>query len=187
VEQEPFLFSRTIRENILYGVQGEVSQGEIETAAQAAAIHEDIIAFPKGYDTLLGERGITLSGGQKQRVAIARTLLKNPRILILDDSTSSVDAETEGLIRGALERLMLGRTTFVIAHRVQSLMTADLILVFDHGQIVQRGTHAQLLEQPGPYREIYDLQVRIEARLEQELESNTATEQACSCSHSTGV
>jgi ATP-binding cassette subfamily B protein len=102
-------------------------------------------------------------------VAIARTLLKNPRILILDDSTSSVDAETEGLIRGALERLMQGRTTFIIAHRVQSLMAADLILVFDHGQIVQRGTHMQLIEQSGPYREIHDLQVHIDAELEKEL------------------
>lgn len=169
VEQEPFLFSRTIRENIVYGVQREVSQAEIEAAAEAAAIHADISRFPKGYDTLLGEKGITLSGGQKQRVAIARTLLKDPRILILDDSTSSVDAETEGLIRGALEHLMRGRTTFVIAHRVQSLMAADLILVFDHGQIVQRGTHAQLVQQPGPYRDIYDLQVRIDAELEKEL------------------
>jgi len=169
VEQEPFLFSRTIRENILYGVRREVSQGEVEAAAQAAAIHEDILSFPKGYDTLLGERGITLSGGQKQRVAIARTLLKDPRILILDDSTSSVDAQTEGLIRGALEHLMRGRTTFVIAHRVQSLMTADLILVFDHGQIVQRGKHADLIQESGPYRDIYDLQVRIDTGLDKEL------------------
>jgi ATP-binding cassette subfamily B protein len=171
VEQEPFLFSRSIRENILYGVQHEVPQGAIEAAAKAAAIHEDIIAFPKGYDTLLGERGVTLSGGQKQRVAIARTLLKDPRILILDDSTSSVDAETEGLIRGALEHLMQGRTTLVIAHRIQSLMAADLIVVFDHGRIIQRGTHAQLVAQPGPYRDIYGLQVRIDTELEKELAS----------------
>jgi ATP-binding cassette subfamily B protein len=169
VEQEPFLFSRTIRENIVYGTQREVSQEEIESAARAAAIHEDIMSFPNGYDTLLGEKGITLSGGQKQRVAIARTLLKNPRILILDDSTSSVDVETEQLIRAALERLMQGRTTFVIAHRVQSLMAANLILVLDHGRIVQRGTHAQLIEQPGPYREIYDLQVRVDSELDKEL------------------
>jgi len=169
VEQEPFLFSRTIRENILYGVRREVSQQEIEAAARGAAIHEDIMSFPKGYDALLGEKGITLSGGQKQRVAIARTLLKNPRILILDDSTSSVDVETEQLIRAALERLMQGRTTFVIAHRVQSLMAADLILVFDHGRIVQRGTHAQLITQPGPYREIHDLQLRIDTEIEKEL------------------
>jgi ATP-binding cassette subfamily B protein len=169
VEQEPFLFSRTIRENIVYGTQREVSQEEIEGAARAAAIHEDIMSFPNGYETLLGEKGITLSGGQKQRVAIARTLLKNPGILILDDSTSSVDVETEQLIRAALERLMQGRTTFVIAHRVQSLMAANLILVLDHGRIVQRGTHAQLIEQPGPYREIYDLQLRIDSELDMEL------------------
>ncbi len=169
VEQEPFLFSRTIRENIVYGVQHPVRQQDIEAAALAAAIHDDIMDFPRGYDTLLGEKGITLSGGQKQRVAIARTLLKDPRILILDDSTSSVDAETEGLIRNALERLMRGRTTFIIAHRVQSLMAADLILVFDHGRIVQRGTHAQLVGQSGPYREIYDLQVHIDSELKREL------------------
>jgi ATP-binding cassette subfamily B protein len=174
VEQEPFLFSRTIRENIAYGVRRDVSQEEIEAAARAAAIHEDIMSFPKGYDTLLGEKGITLSGGQKQRVAIARALLKDPRILILDDSTSSIDIETEQVIRAALERLMQGRTTFVIAHRVRSLLAADLILVFDHGRIVQRGTHAQLVEQEGPYREIYDLQVRIDAELATELAGATS-------------
>ena len=171
VEQEPFLFSRSIRENISYGVDRKVADDEIEQAARSAAIDSEIRAFPNGYATLLGERGITLSGGQKQRVAIARTLLKNPRILILDDSTSSVDAETEVLIRSALDHLLLGRTTFVIAHRVQSLMTADLILVFDQGRIVQRGTHASLVTESGPYRQIYDLQVRIEAELERELSS----------------
>jgi len=171
VEQEPFLFSRTIRENIRYGVDRVVSDDEIEQAARSAAIDNEIRAFPQGYDTLLGERGITLSGGQKQRVAIARTLLKNPRILILDDSTSSVDAETEALLRSALDRLLAGRTTFVIAHRVQSLMTADEILVLKQGRIVQRGTHASLLTEEGPYRQIYDLQVRIETELERELSS----------------
>ncbi len=131
VEQEPFLFSRTIRENITYGVKRQVSQEDIEGAARAAAIHDVILTFPEGYDTLVGEKGVTLSGGQKQRVAIARTLLKDPRILILDDSTSSVDTETEVEIRGALARLMQGRTSFIIAHRIQSVMDADLILV--HG------------------------------------------------------
>ena len=111
---------------------------------------------------------MTLSGGQKQRVAIARTLLKNPRILILDDATSSVDAETEGAIREALERLMEGRTTFIIAHRIQSVMIADLILVFDKGQVVQRGTHEHLLSQPGIYRQVYDLQTRIENELDRQ-------------------
>ncbi len=169
VEQEPFLFSRSIRENITYGVGREVSQAEVEAAARAAAVHDVIVSFPDGYNTLVGERGVTLSGGQKQRVAIARTLLKDPRILILDDSTSSVDMATEAEIRLALERLMRGRTTFIIAHRIQSLMAADLILVLDKGEIVQRGTHAELMEQPGMYCQIYELQARIETELEKEL------------------
>jgi ATP-binding cassette subfamily B protein len=168
VEQEPFLFSRTIRENITYGVGRQVPEAEIEAAARAAAIHDVIITFPDGYDTLVGEKGMTLSGGQKQRIAIARTLLKDPRILILDDSTSSVDAETEGVIRQALERLMRGRTTFIIAHRIQSVMIADLVLVLDKGRIVQRGTHEQLLAQPGIYRQIHDLQTRLEIEVERE-------------------
>ena len=169
VEQEPFLFSRTIRENITYGVGREVDDAEVEAAARAAAIHDTIITFPEGYGTLVGEKGVTLSGGQKQRVAIARTLLKDPAILILDDSTSSVDTETEAEIRAALDRLMVGRTTFVIAHRIQSLMTADLILVLDKGRIVQRGKHQELMEQDGIYRRIYDMQARIEVELEREL------------------
>ena len=169
VEQEPFLFSRTIRENITYGVPGEVPQERIEEAARAAAIHDVILGFPKGYDTMVGEKGVTLSGGQKQRVAIARTILKDPAILILDDSTSSVDTETEAAIRGALEKLMVGRTSFVIAHRVQSLMKADLILVLDAGRIVERGTHATLLAGGGLYHRIFDLQTRIESDLASEL------------------
>ncbi|RLC59033.1 MAG: ABC transporter ATP-binding protein [Chloroflexota bacterium] len=169
VEQEPFLFSRTVRENITYGVGREVSDEEVEAAARAAAIHDVIMSFPDGYDTLVGEKGVTLSGGQKQRVAIARTLLKDPRILILDDATSSVDTETEGLIREALERLMEGRTTFIIAHRIQSVMNADLILVLDQGRIVQRGTHEELMAQEGIYRRIYDMQARIEDTLEREI------------------
>jgi len=169
VEQEAFLFSRTIRENITYGVGRAVEQPEIEAAARAAAVHDVICSFPNGYDTLVGEKGVTLSGGQKQRLTIARTLLKNPRILILDDSTSAVDSETEAAIREAMERLMVGRTTFIIAHRIQSVMNADLILVLDRGQIVQRGTHEELLEQPGMYRRVYDLQVHIEHELEKEI------------------
>ena len=171
IEQEPFLFSRTIRENITFGVSRDVTDEEVEKAARAAAIHEVILSFPKGYDTLVGERGVTLSGGQKQRVALARTLLKNPCILILDDSTSSVDTETEAEIRTALKRLMENRTTFVIAHRVQSLMAADLILVLDKGRIVQRGTHDELVDQPGIYRRVYDVQARIEDELEREVAS----------------
>jgi ATP-binding cassette subfamily B protein len=169
VEQEPFLFSRTIRENITYGVGREVDDAEVEAAARAAAIHDSILTFPEGYDTLVGEKGVTLSGGQKQRVAIARTLLRDPGILILDDSTSSVDTETEAEIRAALDRLMVGRTTFIIAHRIQSLMNADLILVLDRGRIVQRGKHQELMAQEGIYRRIYDMQARIEVELEKEL------------------
>jgi ATP-binding cassette subfamily B protein len=169
VEQEPFLFSRTIRENIPYSVGRKVSQEEIEAAAKAAAIHEVIIGFPNGYNTLVGERGVTLSGGQKQRIAIARTLLKDPCILIFDDATSSVDTETEAAIRQALQRLMAERTTFIIAHRIQTVMNADLILVLENGRIVQKGTHAELVDCPGVYREIYELQARIEDELEAEI------------------
>ena len=143
---------------------------EIEAAAQAAAVHDVVLSFPEGYKTLVGEKGVTLSGGQKQRVAIARTLLKNPRILILDDSTSSVDTETEAEIRSALEMLMMNRTTFIIALRIQSVMNANLILVLDKGRIVQKGTHQELLAQDGIYRQIYDIQTRIETELEQEID-----------------
>ena len=146
-----------------------MSDEEVEAAARAAVIHEVILAFPNGYDTLVGERGVTLSGGQKQRVTIARTLLKDPSILILDDATSSVDTETDASIREALQRLMQGRTTFIIAHRVQSVMEADLILVMDAGRIIQRGSHAELVSQAGIYRQIFDLQVQIEADLEREI------------------
>ncbi len=171
VQQEPFLFSRSIRENIMYGVVRSVSNEEIERAAKAAAIHDVILGFPDGYNTLVGEKGVTLSGGQKQRVTIARTLLKNPRILILDDSTSSVDTETEAEIRSALYDLMEDRTTFIIAHRIQSVMTADLILVLDKGEVIQMGTHEDLVVQnDGMYRQIYDIQTRIDEELEIEIE-----------------
>jgi ATP-binding cassette subfamily B protein len=170
VEQEPFLFSRSIRENITYGVGREVPMEEIEQAARAAAVHDVILSFPDGYNTLVGEKGVTLSGGQKQRVTIARTLLKNPRILILDDSTSSVDLETEAEIRDALNTLMKGRTTFIIAHRIQSVMIADLILVMDKGEVIQMGTHEELVsQQEGMYRRIYDIQTRINEELEVEI------------------
>ena len=169
VEQEPFLFSRTIRENIAYGVGRPVTDEEVIAAAAAAAIHDSIAGFPDGYNTLVGEKGITLSGGQKQRVAIARAVLRDPAILILDDATSSVDTETEGEIREALQRLKTGRTTFVIAHRIQTVMSADLILVLDKGEIVQCGAHAELLAQPGMYRRIYEVQTAIEDTLEHEL------------------
>jgi ATP-binding cassette subfamily B protein len=169
VEQEPFLFSRTIRENITYGVGRNVPQEEIEKAARAAAVHDVILAFPSGYNTLVGEKGVTLSGGQRQRVAVARTILKNPRILILDDSTSSVDTETEAEMRSALNTLMQNRTTFIIAHRIQSVMNADLILVMDKGEIIQMGRHNELVTQAGIYREIYDIQTRIDDELDSEI------------------
>ena len=161
VEQEPFLFSRTIRENIAYGVNRAVTQAEIEAAAQAAAIDRVIQSFPEGYNTLVGEKGVTLSGGQKQRIAIARTLLKNPAILIFDDAVSAVDTETETAIHAALDRLRQGRTTFIIAHRVQTVMKADKILVLDQGRIVQQGTHTELMARQGIYRRIYQLQAQI--------------------------
>ncbi|MFC2064177.1 ABC transporter ATP-binding protein [Chloroflexota bacterium] len=171
VEQEPFLFSRSILDNITYGVGRRVPQEEVEKAARAASVHDVILSFPDGYKTLVGEKGVTLSGGQKQRVAIARTLLKNPRILILDDSTSSVDTETEAEIRQSLITLMENRTTFIIAHRIQSVMDADLILVLDDGKIVQKGKHQALLQEEGIYRQIYGIQTRIDLELEEEIQS----------------
>jgi len=171
VEQEPFLFSRSIGENITYGIDREVTQEEVEEAAKAAAVHESIMTFPDKYNTIVGEKGVTLSGGQKQRVAIARTIIKNPRILIFDDATSSVDLETEAEIRQALENLMENRTTFIIAHRIQSVEHADLIVVLDKGRIIQSGTHDELLAQEGVYRKIYDIQTQIDAELEKEIAS----------------
>ena len=169
VQQDPFLFSTTIRNNITYGVGSSVSEEEVVAAAKAAAIHDVILTFPNGYDTLVGERGVTLSGGQKQRVTIARTLLKDPAILLLDDATSSVDTETDATIREALRGLMKDRTTFIVAHRVQSVMTADQILVMEAGRIIQRGSHSELIAHPGVYRQVFELQVRIEADLEREI------------------
>ncbi len=159
VLQDSFLFSSNVSDNIAYGRPAS-SRDESSAVAKAAKAHEFISNFPDGYDTIVGERGVTLSGGQKQRIAIARALLTDPRILILDDSTSSVDTETEHLIQQALAVLMQGRTTFVIAQRLLTLKKAHCILVVDHGQVVQRGTHDELLEQGGLYRDIYDLQLK---------------------------
>jgi ATP-binding cassette subfamily B protein len=159
VLQETMLFAATIRENITFGCPA-ASDAQIVEAARAAQAHAFIVETPRGYDTLVGERGITLSGGQRQRVAIARALLKNPRILILDDATSSVDTETERLIQRALERLMRGRTSFVIAQRLSTLRMADLILVLDKGRIAARGPHDELLKTSGLYAEIYHQQLR---------------------------
>jgi ATP-binding cassette subfamily B protein len=171
VEQEPFLFSRSMRDNITYGVEHDISQEEVEKAAKIAAIHDVILSFPDGYRTMVGERGVTLSGGQKQRVAIARTLLRDPKILIFDDSTSSVDTETEAQIRTAMQALMEDRTTFIIAHRIQSIMDADLILVLDGGLIVQHGTHEELVRVEGIYQQIFNIQTLIESELEEEIAS----------------
>ncbi len=158
VLQTSLLFSATIKENIAYG-RSDALDEEIFAAAKAAQAHDFIIKFSEGYETLVGERGVTLSGGQRQRIAIARALLMDPRILILDDSTSSVDTQTEKLIQGALDRLTEGRTTFVIAHRLATVRRADLILVMENGRIIQRGKHVELLARGGLYREIYDLQL----------------------------
>ncbi|MFC2064029.1 ABC transporter ATP-binding protein [Chloroflexota bacterium] len=159
VLQTSLLFSDSIRANICYG-KPEADDEEIISAAKAAQAHEFIMKLSDGYQTLVGERGITLSGGQRQRIAIARALLMDPRILILDDSTSSVDTHTEKKIQQALDKLMEGRTTLVIAHRLATVRRADLILVLDAGRIVQRGRHEELLSQGGLYKEIHDLQLR---------------------------
>jgi ATP-binding cassette subfamily B multidrug efflux pump len=159
VLQETDLFAATIRENIAFG-HPDAAEAEIVVAAKAAQAHEFIVEMPHGYDTLVGERGVTLSGGQKQRIAIARALLKDPRVLILDDATSSVDTGTEQLIQQALEQLMRGRTSFVIAQRLSTIRQADLILVLDKGRIAASGTHAELLRTSGLYAEIYHRQLR---------------------------
>ena len=164
VLQDSFLFSDTIAENIAYG-DTNASMDSLEDAARAARAHEFIEKLPLGYQTIVGERGVTLSGGQKQRIAIARALLADPRILILDDSTSSVDTETEYLIQQALNELMVGRTTFVIAQRLLTLKNADQILVLDDGAIVERGQHEELLAQDGLYRHLYDLQLKDQEEL----------------------
>jgi ATP-binding cassette subfamily B protein len=159
VQQDVFLFIGTIRENIAYG-RPDATQEEIIAAAKIARIHDFIISLPGGYEEWVGERGVTLSGGQKQRIAIARTLLMDPRILILDDSTASVDMQTEFLIQQALADLMKGRTTFVIAQRLRTIMRADEIVVLDRGHVVERGRHEDLIQHDGLYRHIYDLELK---------------------------
>lgn len=160
VQQEPFLFNGTVRENIAYGNM-DATQDQIEQVACVARAHDFIMELPEVYDTWIGERGVKLSVGQKQRVAIARVLLKNPPIVIFDEATSNIDTETEVKIREALEQLTKGRTTIIIAHRLSTLQQVDRILVLDHGQIVEDGTHAQLIEQDGLYRLLYDAQFPI--------------------------
>ena len=173
VPQETLLFSGTVGENIRYG-RPDATPAEVEAAARAANAHEFITAFDLGYDTVVGERGVKLSGGQRQRIAIARALLKDPRILILDEATSALDNESEALVQAALERLMQGRTTFVIAHRLSTVRNADRILVMDAGHIVQDGTHAQLLAAGGLYRDLYDLQFRQQTAFAADLDPEPA-------------
>lgn len=170
VLQTSLLFSTTVAENIAYG-KPDAPEDEIVAAAKAAQAHEFILELPDQYQTVVGERGVTLSGGQRQRVAIARALLMDPRILILDDSTSSVDTHTEYLIQRALERLMQGRTTFVIAQRLSTIRRADKILVLDQGRIAESGTHTGLIAEEGLYRQIYEMQFRDQERFQAEIDA----------------
>jgi ATP-binding cassette subfamily B protein len=167
-QQDVFLFSATIKENIAYGAK-DASMDNIIDVSKAAHLHDFIESLPEGYNTWVGERGDTLSGGEKQRLSIARTLLVNPAILILDDSTASVDAETEKLIRQALNRLIQGRTTFIITHRVPIIQNADLILVLDNGELVEKGTHEELLAKNGLYKEVYESQLLVPHSSEESL------------------
>jgi ATP-binding cassette subfamily B protein len=164
VTQETYLFHASVRENLLYA-RPEATDDELREAARAAAMHDRIMELPEGYDTIVGERGYKLSGGEKQRIAIARVLLKDPRILILDEATSALDTVSERLIQAAFERLMEGRTTIAIAHRLSTILRADRILVYERGRIVERGTHAELLAHGGLYARLYREQFLTEARV----------------------
>ncbi|MCA9673612.1 MAG: ATP-binding cassette domain-containing protein [Myxococcales bacterium] len=158
VAQEPVLFSGTIRDNIAYG-RDDATQAQVERAARDANAHDFVTSFPDGYDTVIGERGVKLSGGQKQRIAIARALLADPRVLVLDEATSNLDSESEAQVQQALARLMKGRTTVVVAHRLSTVRDADRILVIDHGRVVEQGRHAELMAQAGVYRRLVEHQV----------------------------
>jgi ATP-binding cassette subfamily B protein len=164
VTQETHLFHDTIRTNLLYA-RLNATQEEIEAACRAANIQDFIVGLPDGYDTIVGERGYRLSGGEKQRIAIARVILKDPRILVLDEATSHLDSQSEALIQEALKRVMAGRTSIVIAHRLSTILAADMILVLDRGRIVERGTHAVLLDRGGLYAQLYETQFSREGEL----------------------
>jgi subfamily B ATP-binding cassette protein MsbA len=158
VPQETILFGGTILDNIRYG-DGKATQEEVVAASRAAHAHDFIMSFPDQYQTIVGEKGINVSGGQRQRIAIARAIVKNPRILLLDEATSALDSESERLVQEALEQLMKGRTTFVIAHRLTTIQRADRILVLNKGRLVETGTHAELMDRKGLYQYLYTLRL----------------------------
>jgi len=176
VLQEPFLFNDTVKANIAYA-RSDASDEEIKDAARAANAHDFIVELPKGYDSVIGERGVKLSGGQKQRIAIARAILANPRILILDEATSSVDSETEQLIQNAIYRLVKNRTTFVIAHRLSTILHADLIVVLEKGRIVETGLHHELLSNGGLYKKLFEMQFNTQEKMKLE-DTETKIEKA---------
>jgi ATP-binding cassette subfamily B protein len=161
IEQDIVLFSRTIAENIAFGLRGAATQSQIEEAARMAQAHEFIMGFPDGYQTIVGERGVTLSGGQRQRIAIARAFLADPRILIVDDSTSAIDSNTEDQIQRAMRRILTGRTTLLITHRLAQIMRADRVLVLKQGELIAQGSHAELLESSPLYRQLFIPSERI--------------------------
>jgi len=168
VLQDPFLFNDTIKANIAYA-RSDAPDKEIKSAAIAANAHDFIVMLPNGYDSMIGERGVKLSGGQKQRIAIARAILANPRILILDEATSSVDTETEQLIQKAIYRLVENRTTFVIAHRLSTILHADSIVVLDKGRIVETGLHHELLANGGLYKKLFEMQFSTQGKTKPEI------------------